>query len=54
MFKKLSYSMAVFCMVCSSMLSSLNAECPCKKCPPKKTVINQAVVVDSEYQELAN
>lgn len=42
MFKKLSYSLAVFCMICSAIIPSLNAECPCKK---KKRGAQEVTVV---------
>ena len=50
MFKKFSYSMAVFCMVCSSMISSLHAECPCKKHKPKKNITTQELVIVDQSQ----
>jgi len=37
MFKKLG-SVAIFCMLCSGLISSLHASCPCKKRKVTRTV----------------
>jgi hypothetical protein len=51
---KFSYSMAIFCMLCSSVLPSLHAECPCCKKPPRKQIVNPIIITDQEQQELAH
>jgi hypothetical protein len=53
MFKKLSLTTMILCMLCSSAIASLNAECSCKRRPAKSktgTIKKNVVIMPEEKQ----
>jgi hypothetical protein len=49
MLKRLSYSMAIFCMSCSSAIASLQTECSCKKRPQRS--VDADLFIESEKEQ---